>query len=53
MQLKLFEIVRAELKALLSGHVNYKKPLPNIKIERSVEDEQVCSFSFLLQPPVY
>ena len=35
-----------ELKAILSGHVNYKKPVPSVKIEKVVDDELVVNFKF-------
>ena len=33
-------LVLLELKAILTGHVNYKKPV-SIKVEKPTEDDQV------------
>ena len=40
----MFCIIILEIKAILSGHVNYKEPMPSIKVEKNLEDEYVCDF---------
>jgi len=37
----MFCIIILEIKAILSGHVNYKEPMPSIKVEKNLEDEHV------------